>query len=376
MPTIQRFNHLRLHRGVIFLMLLSLLACSKRPAGDEGTDSSETAANTVVEVTLTKVIRGDISSNLTVGGTIAALPNQDAKVSALVPGRISAMLVAEGDHVKEGSVLAKIEDHSYRDQLQQAQAGIDQANASLENARLNRKRETDLVQRGISARKDLEDSTMAERVAEAALKQAQSTAALARLQLSRTEVKSPLSGTVVKRLVSAGEQVDGTGAQPIFEIANTAEVELFGNVPAAYLPKIHGGQIMSVRTDAFPNTNFTGRVVAISPAVDPTTNVGLVRIRITNAAGLLRLGMFLTAQVPLETHRQALVVEPAAVYRDAEGQPQIFRVQADKAEAVPVKLGIETHERVELLSGAEEGEVVVLTGAYGLGSGATIKVKP
>jgi multidrug efflux pump subunit AcrA (membrane-fusion protein) len=104
--------------------------------------------------------------------------------------------------------------------------------------------------------------------------------------------------------------------------------------------------------------------------------VGLVRIRITNAAGLLRLGMFLTAQTPLETHQQVLVVAPEAVYRDAEGQPRIFRVHADKAEAVPVKLGIETHERVELLSGGEQGEVVVLTGAYGLDSGATIKVKP
>jgi len=217
---------------------------------------------------------------------------------------------------------------------------------------------------------------MAERVAEATLKQAQSAVALARLQLSRTEVKSPLRGTVVKRLVSAGEQVDGTGAQPIFEIADTAEVELFGNVPANYLQKIRVGQVLPVRTDAFPDTNFTGRVVAISPGVDPTTNAGLVRIRITNAAGLLRLGMFLTAQVPLETHKLALVVAPEAVYRDAEGQPQIFRVHADKAEAVPVKLGIENHERVELLSGAEEGEVVILTGAYGLGTGASVKVKP
>src|SRR5208282_3910878 len=189
-------------------------------------------------------------------------------------------------------------------------------------------------------------------------------------------VKSPLSGTVVKRLVSAGEQVDGTGAQPIFEIANTTEVELFGNVPAIYLPKIQVGEALPLRTDAFPNTDFSGRVVAISPAVDPTTNAGLVRTRITNAAGLLRLGMFLTAQIPLETHKQALVVAAAAVYRDADGQPRIFRVHADKAEAVAVKLGIETHASAELLSGAEEGEVVVLTGAYGLESGATIKVKP
>jgi len=110
-------------------MLMGLLACSKHPAGGEGADNSEAPANTVAEVTLTKVVRGDISSTLTVSGTIAALPNQDVKVSALVPGRVSAMLVAEGDQVNAGSLLARIEDHSYRDQLQQAEASIDQANA-------------------------------------------------------------------------------------------------------------------------------------------------------------------------------------------------------------------------------------------------------
>ena len=112
---------------------------------------------------------------------------------------------------------------------------------------------------------------------------------------------------VVKRLLSAGEQVDGTAAQPVFEVANTSEVELFGNVPALYLNKIRVGQALPISTEAFPGKVFASRIVAISPAVDPATNVGLVRIRMANGAGLLRLGMFLTAAVPLETHHNALV---------------------------------------------------------------------
>ncbi len=117
-------------------------------------------------------------------------------------------------------------------------------------------------------------------------------------------------------------------------------------------------------------------MVAISPAVDPSTNVGLVRIRIANGAGLLRLGMFLTAQVPLETHAQALVVPPQAVYRDQEGKPQVYRVQGENAEAVPVKLGLETQDRVELLAGVQAGDTLILTGGYGLGARSRIKVKP
>jgi len=104
--------------------------------------------------------------------------------------------------------------------------------------------------------------------------------------------------------------------------------------------------------------------------------VGLVRIRIANQNGLLRLGMFLTVQLPLEIHPNALVVPTPAVYRDAEGQTRVFRVEGAQAEAVPVQLGLEAQGRTELLSGVKAGETVILSGGYGLGNRAKVKVKP
>jgi len=362
--------------AVLAVGCVFLLACSKKPGTTEGEEASGNAADLVAEVTVTRVERADISSTLSVSGTIAGLPNQDVRVSSLVPGRVARMTVAEGDHVRWGQVLANIDDRPFQDQAQQAEAAVAQAKANLENARLNRDRNENLFQRGIAARKDLEDARTQVSVDEAALRQAEAALALARLQLARTEVCSPLDGTVVKRLVSVGEQVDGTAAQPLFEVANVAEVELFGNVPALYLNRIRVGQMLHISTDAFPGKKFAGRVVAISPAVDPSTNVGLVRIRIGNGAGLLRLGMFLTAQLPLQTHAKALVVPPQAVYRDQEGKPHVYRVQGENAEAVAVKLGLETQERVELLAGTQEGETIILTGGYGLPERAKIKVKP
>ena len=356
--------------------LVFLLGCSRSPTGAGSEEVPANTAEVVAEVTVTRVARADISSALAVSGTIAGLPNQDVRVSALVPGRVARMMVAEGDQVKAGQVLAKIDDRPFQDQLQQAEAAVEQAKANLENAGLNRDRNENLFQRGIAARKDLEDARTQVSVNEATLRQAEAALALARLQVSRTDVPSPLDGVVVKRLVSVGEQVDGTAAQPLFEVANVREVELFGNVPALYLGKIRVGQTLRVSTDAFSGKEFAGRVVAISPAIDPATNVGLVRIRMANGAGLLRLGMFLTAQVPLETHPQALVVPPQAVYRDQEGKPQVYRVRGENAEAVPVQLGLETQDRVELLSGVQAGDTLILTGGYGLGARSRIKVKP
>ncbi len=350
------------------------LACSKNPAADE--DRPTEANNVVAEVTVTRVERADISSTLTVTGTVAAPPNEDVKVSSLVPGRVASMMVAEGDRVGQGQVLAKIDDRPFRDQLQQAEAAVEQAKANLENARLNRDRNENLFNRGIAARKDLEDARTQVSVNEAALRQSEASLALARLQLSRTEVRSPLEGTVVKRLLSAGEQVDGSASQPVFEVANLNQAELFGNVPAVYLSKIHAGTTLPVTADAFPGRTFNGRIVAISPAVDPASNVGLVRIRIHNESRLLRLGMFLSAQLPLEKHARALVVPTQSVYRNEEGKARVYRVKGDRAEALPVTVGIEAQGRTELLSGAAEGETVVLTGGYGLPEHSTVRVKP
>jgi len=352
----------------------AVFSCSnKSPV--ETAEGQEKPTDAVAEVTVTHVKRADVTTSLAVTGTVAALPNHDVRVSSLVSGKVAGMMVAEGDHVAAGQIMAKIEDRPYEDQARQAEAAVEQARASVENARLTRDRNESLYQRGIAARKDLEDARTQLSVDEATLRQAEAALALARLQITRTDVRSPLEGVVVKRLVSVGEQVDGTASQALFEVANVNEVELFANVPALYLEKVRIGQTLKISTDSIPGKVFAARVVAISPAVDPNTNVGLVRIGIDNRGGPLRLGMYLAAQLPLETHSQALVVPPEAVYRDQEGRPIIYRVQGDYADAIPVKVGIETQEHAELVEGVREGDTVVLANGYGLGEHTRIRIK-
>jgi RND family efflux transporter MFP subunit len=337
---------------------------------------AEGSAAASADVTLTRVIRGDIRETVAISGSVAALPNQDVKVSAFVPGRVAELTVAEGDPVRAGQVLARLDARPYQEQLQQAEAAVQSAKANLGNAQASRKRNEDLFQRGIAARKDLEDSRTQENVTAASLRQAEGALGLARLQLERTQIHSPLSGRVARRFVSVGEQVDGTAAQPVVEVANLDQVELLGNLPAVYLAKLHAGESFEIESDAFPGKHFTGRVVAISPSVDPATNLGLVRIGIANPNGSLRIGMFLSAQVSIEDHKNALIVPPEAIYRDENSQPRVYRVAQGKAATVGVKLGIQTKESVELLSGVKEGDAVILNGGYGLADGAKVRVKP
>jgi RND family efflux transporter MFP subunit len=353
--------------------LAALLAfgCSHNSSSD---DEKAPAVNAVVEVTTTRVVRADISQMLPITGGIVAMPNRDVKVSAQVAGRVTALGVAEGDSVKQGQVVAELDDRLYQEQLRQARASADQAKASLDNAKLALQRNQDLFSRGIAARKDLENAQTQESVAVGAAEQANAALSLAQLQVARTKVTSPLTGIVVKRFASVGEQVDGTAAQPLLEIASLAEVEIDASVPAGDLNTLRTGQKLDFVSAAAPGRAFAGRIVAISPSVDPASNSGMVRIGLPNSDGALRLGMFLNAQVPVATHRGALVVDARAIYLGANGQPRVFRVAGDTATASAVKLGIETPERDEILSGASEGDTLILAGGYGLGDTAKVKV--
>ncbi|HVB36568.1 MAG TPA: efflux RND transporter periplasmic adaptor subunit [Candidatus Acidoferrales bacterium] len=358
-----------LNVALVLAPVMFVSGCSSG-AGDQPAASQMTA-----EVTITKVARANIRLTAPVSGNVVALPNKDVKVSSLVAGRITSLNVAEGDRVRAGEVLATIDARAYQDQLRKAQAAVAQAQATVQNAQQNVTRYETLFKRGIVAGKTLEDAKTALSVAQGAERQAAASQQASARQLEQTKIRSPLTGVVAKRFASIGEQVDGTATQPIVEVANIAQVELSGNLPASYLAKIHLGEMLPVTSDALPGDTFDGRIVAISPSVDPATNVGSIRIRIANPKGTLKLGMYLNAQVPVETHANALTVPPQAIYHDAAGNTRVYEVVGDTAKAVNVKLGIDTKDRVQILSGVTAGETIVLDGGYGLGETTKIKIK-
>jgi RND family efflux transporter MFP subunit len=357
---------------VVLAVTSAVLSCG---CSKESESSDDENAQVTAEVTVTKVTQATIEQTASISGNVVAPPNKDVKLSALVAGRITSLNVSEGDRVRAGELLATIDSHTYEQQLLQAQAALQQAQATTQNAQQNLKRNETLYQRGIVAGKDLEDAKTQLSVAQAAQAAAQASEETASLQVERTKIASPLNGIVAKRYVSVGEQVDGTGSQPIIEVANISEVELPGSLSAVYLSKIHVGEAIPITSEAFPGKVFNGKIIAISPTVDPATNVGSVRIRIANPSGILKLGMYLNAQVPVQTDANALTVPPQSIYHDETGATQVYEVNGDKATAVPVKVGIQTSDHAEILSGVKAGDTVILDGGYGLGDSATIKVK-
>jgi RND family efflux transporter MFP subunit len=349
------------------IVLLSVSACAKK-AEEEG------AAADVPTITaeVGKVARQDLVERLVVRGTIAALPNEDVRISALVPGRVMMLKVAEGDAVTAGQVVAEIDPRPLEDQKRQAAAAVAQTKAALENAKLNLERTDRLFKRGIAAGKEVEDARAQQATAEAGVETALAALDTADRQLSRAMVTSPIAGSVVKRLVSVGEQVDGTAGQPLLEVANLDRLELAANVPSQHIAAVHVGQTVEITSDAYKDHTFPGSVIAIAPAVDPATNSALARIRITNTGRLLKVGMFAQAQVFVGERKGALTVPPSAVARNEEGQAAVYIVTNGMAQRAAVTVGLQTSDAVEILSGVSDGQAVLTSGVHGLGEKAKL----
>jgi membrane fusion protein, multidrug efflux system len=363
---------LRAVPSVLVLALLVAAACGGRKAEEE--DIGKTAELPTIVADTTAVTRRMMLDEMVVRGTIAAIPNEDVKVSALVGGRVNAVTVAEGDSVRQGQVIAELDRRPLEDQRRQAAAALEQAKALLENARSNLQRNQQLFDRGIAAGKEVEDAKAQLATAEAAVEQGAAALNTADRQIERAQIRSPIAGQVVKRMVSVGEQVDGTAAQPIAEIANVDRVELAANVPAEYLARVKIGQAATITTDAYPDRMFRGAVLAIAPAVDAQTNATLVRIRMPNTERLLKVGMFAEARIQLEQRTNALVIPPGALVRNDQGAA-VYVVSGDLVQRTPVTVGIERPDAVEVLSGLEDGQVVLTSSIYGLGDKAKLAHK-
>lgn len=344
------------HFLYVVLLTLPILQACGNSSNEESND--QPAANVQVEVA--KAEQGPIRQLISATGILSTLPNQDVKVSALVPGRISQIFVIEGDKVMRDQVIAKLDAFAFEDQLKQAKA-------TLENARQNEARLESLYQRGIAAGRELED-------AHKDLVIAQSAYDTAAVQLSRTQVRSPISGVVVKRFVNVGEQVDGTSNQPIEQVANFDPIEVVATLQATYLPLVKPDQDVEIKIDTTGENAYEGKVVSVLPAVDTSTNTGTVRIRLSNAKGDLRSGMFASASIITAIRNDAIYV-PVAAINSSDNQPKVFVVGPDStAQERLVKTNWRDGDKIEILSGIQKGEVVVTTGSYGLGDKMKVTV--
>jgi membrane fusion protein (multidrug efflux system) len=355
-----------IERGTLGLLLLAGLSACGSPASEtvSGTQAGATEAAADAEtipVSLADVRREPVSSLYVTSTTVR--PEKQATVTARTRGVIRRLHVEEGVLVVEGQELALLEDDEQR--IEQVRARSIRDTKARELARA-----AELHARGL-----LSDETYEVTRREAS--EAEQAAALAELNLSRTVIRAPFAGRVLRRHLDPGSTVaDGT---PVYDVADVEPLHADVNVPERHLALLTVGQPVRV----LPGTGAVAaeaRIERLAPAVDTTTGTVKVTLAIAQANGL-RPGAFVRVEIVTDTHDAALVVPRSALV--AEGRRwHLFRLDPgqDKVVKVDVALGYEEGDRVEVL-GLDDGALdlapgvrVVSAGASALTDGARVRV--
>ncbi len=324
-------------------------------------------------VELGTVSRGDVAAHLTVVGNLIGLQTVD--IAPRTSGRLLSVNVQLGDRVRRGQVLAKVEDREIVEQVRAAEAAqevakatIRQREADLNVAELNFERSKNLFSRQLLAKQALDDaeSRYLAAVAQSDLSKAQLSQNDARLQelrinLQHTSVTSPVDGFVGKRTVDPGAMVNTNTA--IASVVDISRLRLVVNVVERDLKLVSAGDVAAVEVDAYPGEKFSGKIARVAPVLDPATRTAQMEVEIPNTDNRLKPGMYARINLTVEERKGALVVPKNAVV-DFENKRGVWVPNADRrAQFVPITLGIEGTDTVEVLSGLKLGDRFVNAGA-------------
>ena len=311
-----------------------------------------------------------IRSGPAISGTLT--PEEQATVRAEVGGTVLQTFAEQGQRASKGQVLARIDDSALREAELSARAAVTTGQNTVDINKRQVERDDALLKAGAIAERDLELARNQYSAAEAQLANAKSQLANAQKQLSKATIVSPFTGTVSARAVSAGDVVQPGGA--MYTVVNPATMRLEASVPADQLSAVRLGAPVDFTVNGYPNRHFTGHITNINPVADPATRQVRIIASLPNDNGTLVGGLFADGHVASDV-RSAPVVPTAAV--DERGlKPFVMRIKDGLVLKADVDLGIRdaATETVEVRSGLQPGDTILLGAARGISEKTPIKV--
>jgi RND family efflux transporter MFP subunit len=338
----------------------------------------------IPRVEVMRVSRGSGETTLVLPGTMQAIT--EAPILARADGYLKRRLADLGDRVQAGQALAEIDAPELDQQMQQADAAVEQAQAAVEQAEANlaqSKANRDLARitaerlqtlnvRGIAPQQD-RDQAQAQLAAQDATVQAadkaisaqRSSLAAARANLARLRtvdayrtVKAPFEGVITQRNVDVGALVS-SGNTLLYRIAQTRTLRTYVNVPQSSVTAVHVGQAAALTLSDFPGRTFSGTVARLAGALDPSSRTMLVEVDVPNADGALIPGSYADVDLIGSLANPPLVVPAAALVFRTDGA-QLAVVRPDKTVHLQkVTIGRDYGDRLEILSGVDDGTTIV-----------------
>jgi RND family efflux transporter MFP subunit len=347
---------------VLLLSCLGVVGCGHETA-------EEVESEAIVPVTTAPATIGSIRGSITVTGMITAAPGADQVVIAPQPARIAEIPKAEGDRVNAGDLLVRFELPALAADVASRKADVTRAQARLQHAGAGRSRARNLFDRGVAARREVEDADRELADAEADLAASQATLQAAQTSANLAVVRARFGGVVAKRYHNAGELADATADDPVIRIVDPRRLEVTASVPIPDVPRIGVGGFGHMNNPAGEGT-IALTVVSRPAAVDPGTAAVPIRLAFT-ANDIAPVGTPVQITLDTEEHKDVVLVPIAAIVREAE-ETAVFVANGDKAERKIVTVGLEGREQVEIKSGIKAGDQVIVKGQAGLPDGSKI----
>jgi membrane fusion protein, multidrug efflux system len=339
--------------AVSLLIVASAFALNGCGKGD-AKDAADTAT-AAIPVQVDRPSRGEMLS--VYAGTAPLQADQEATVVAKVGGEVREILVEEGDLVKAGQVLARLDGDRLRFELQQTEVNL----AKLER---EYKRTVELLSRKLVAASAVDN-------ARSEMEWLKAARDLAQLNLGYTEIRAPIAGVVSARHIKVGNTINVNDRT--FQVTDLDPLIAEVHVPEREFAKLRPAQTATIVVDALAGANFVGRVQRISPTLDPATGTFKATIEVLDAKRELKPGMFARVGIVLERRNAALRIPRGAIV-EAEGAPTVFVANGDKAEQRNIKTGLTNAGFIEVVDGLSGDERIVVVGQNGLKSGSSIRL--
>ncbi|MEM9056667.1 MAG: efflux RND transporter periplasmic adaptor subunit [Pseudomonadota bacterium] len=344
-----------LTRWLLTALVAAGLAACQSGAGEDPQNADAEEENAPIPVEVAGVTRGDVQA--VYSGTASLETDGEAVVLARVGGEITSLLVEEGDQVKAGQVLARVDQEQLKLELARARA-------NLRRLEQEYNRNVELHAKSLLSSIAFENSKFELEALKADL-------ALSELQLSYTDIRAPIAGVVAIRHVKLGNTI--AVSAPVFTITEMQPLLAYLYVPERDFNKIQTGQIADVQVDALPDSRFVGAIARISPVIDADSGTFKVTVEVDDTTGRLKPGMFGRISVVYDVHTDSLLIPRAAIVDD-QTDKAVFVVSNGTVERRPVETGYAAGANVEVVSGLTGSERVVVIGQGGLKDGGRVEV--
>ena len=352
--------------AVLAIAVAMASACGK-PAAEE-TDSEAP-----VPVKVQTAMTGSIQGVLHATGVINPAPDGELIVIAPEAGRIVDIPRAEGERVNKGDVLVRFEIPSLTAEVQRQAAEVQRAEAALATAKANQARQQQLFERGIAARKDVEDADRTVADAQAAVGQAEASRAAAITAAGRSTVRAAFSGVIAKRFHNPGDLVEAAASDPVLRVIDPRRLEVVASVPLSESSRIVVGARGWLKSGVTGLPDLALKVVSRPAQVEQGT--ASIPVRLAFAAGATNLAAGTPVQIDIdaEKHNNVVLIPAVALVREGE-ETAVFVVMSDKARRRPVQTGLTDGTDLEIVSGVKTGDMVIVEGQNGLPDDAKVTV--